>query len=113
MYSYSNHTFSYDYVQLCSLEHDLKLLPAVITDWHVLEQVLTGGRIAEPDNLAMVGGREEFLSSPCTHVRFAQLHTYTFLMAVLMSKLSASQRLWLPMKLTCDDNIMGGLPISL
>ena len=59
MYSYSNHTFSYDYVQLCSLEHDLKLLPAVITDWHVLEQVLTGGRIAEPDNLAMVGGREK------------------------------------------------------
>ena len=52
-YSYSNQIFSYGYVQLCSLEHDLKLLPAVITDWHVLEQVLTGGRIAEPDNLAM------------------------------------------------------------
>ena len=35
------------------MEHDLTLLPAVITDWHVLEQVLTGRRIAEPDNLAI------------------------------------------------------------
>ena len=35
------------------MEHDLTLLPAVITDWHVLERVLTGRRIAEPDNLAM------------------------------------------------------------
>ena len=49
------------------MEHDLTLLPAVITDWHVLEQVLTGGRIAEPDNLAMVGGREEFPSSLSLH----------------------------------------------
>ena len=60
-------TTPYEFVQLCPLEYDLKLLPAAITDWHVLERVLTGGRIAEPDNLAICGGRAGFPSSPSLH----------------------------------------------